>query len=80
MCSISVEPMPSSSSAPVRSVQRRPISGGKASPAEVQTRSASCSFLGKFGDASKIKPALEKYGSVEVFDSNGAPLAAAETP
>ena len=32
------------------------------------------------GDASKIKPALEKYGSVEVFDSNGAPLAAAETP
>jgi predicted Zn-dependent peptidase len=32
------------------------------------------------GDASKIKPALEKYGSVEVFDTNGAPLAATETP
>jgi predicted Zn-dependent peptidase len=29
------------------------------------------------GDASKIKPALEKYGSVEVFDTNGVPLAAA---
>jgi predicted Zn-dependent peptidase len=29
------------------------------------------------GDAGKIKPALEKYGNVEVFDTNGAPLAAA---
>ena len=28
------------------------------------------------GDASKIGTALEKYGAVEVFDSNGAPLAA----
>ena len=28
------------------------------------------------GDASKIGPALEKYGAVEIFDSNGAPLAA----
>ena len=26
------------------------------------------------GDASKIKEPLEKYGSVEVFDANGAPL------
>jgi len=32
------------------------------------------------GDSSKIKPALEKYGRVEVFDTNGAPLAATETP
>jgi zinc protease len=30
------------------------------------------------GDASKIKPVLEKYGTVEVFDTNGAPLTAAE--
>ena len=28
------------------------------------------------GDASKIKPVLERYGTVEVFDANGAPLAA----
>jgi zinc protease len=28
------------------------------------------------GDASKIKVGLEKYGNVEVFDTNGAPLAA----
>jgi len=30
------------------------------------------------GDASKIKSPLEKYGPVEVFDANGAPLAAAQ--
>lgn len=30
------------------------------------------------GDAGKIKPILEKYGKVEVFDTNGAPVAAAE--
>ena len=24
------------------------------------------------GDASKIKPVLEKYGAVEVYDANGA--------
>jgi predicted Zn-dependent peptidase len=30
------------------------------------------------GDASKIKPALEKYGRVEIFDTNGMPLAAAQ--
>jgi predicted Zn-dependent peptidase len=28
------------------------------------------------GDAGKIKATLEKYGKVEVFDSNGAPLPA----
>lgn len=28
------------------------------------------------GDASKIKAGMEKYGNVEVFDTNGAPLAA----
>jgi predicted Zn-dependent peptidase len=28
------------------------------------------------GDASKIKPVLERYGTVAVFDANGAPLAA----
>lgn len=28
------------------------------------------------GDAQKIKPVLEKYGPVEVYDSNGAPAAA----
>ena len=28
------------------------------------------------GDASRIKAALEKYGNVDVFDTNGAPLAA----
>ncbi len=28
------------------------------------------------GDASKIKAGMEKYGTVEVFDANGAPLAA----
>ncbi len=27
------------------------------------------------GDASKIKPVLEQYGRVEVYDSNGAPVA-----
>jgi zinc protease len=26
------------------------------------------------GDAEKIKPILEQYGKVEVFDVNGAPL------
>ena len=31
------------------------------------------------GDATKIKSVLEKYGAVEVYDSNGA-LAAAEKP
>ena len=28
------------------------------------------------GDAQKIKPSLEKYGSIELYDSNGAPAAA----
>ena len=28
------------------------------------------------GDADKIKPILEQYGKVEVFDANGAPLQA----
>ena len=49
MCSISVEPMPSRSSVPVRSVQRLPISGGSASPAEVQTRRAELLTIGKAG-------------------------------
>jgi predicted Zn-dependent peptidase len=31
------------------------------------------------GDSSKIKAGLEKYGAVEVFDTNGAPLAAIQT-
>ncbi|HKY08795.1 MAG TPA: pitrilysin family protein [Candidatus Binatia bacterium] len=30
------------------------------------------------GDASKIKPALEKYGTVAIFDANGAPLAGSQ--
>ena len=32
------------------------------------------------GDASKIKPGLEKYGAVEVFDASGAPLASIQHP
>jgi predicted Zn-dependent peptidase len=28
------------------------------------------------GDATKIKAVLEKYGTVEVYDTNGAPVAA----
>jgi predicted Zn-dependent peptidase len=32
------------------------------------------------GDASKIKAPLEKYGTVEVFDTSGAPLAAVQQP
>jgi predicted Zn-dependent peptidase len=28
------------------------------------------------GDASQIKPILEKYGSVEIFDTDGKPLLA----
>ena len=39
MCSISVEPMPSRISTPSASVQRRPMSAGSASPADMQTRS-----------------------------------------
>lgn len=31
------------------------------------------------GDSSKIKAGLERYGAVEVFDTNGAPLAAIQT-
>jgi predicted Zn-dependent peptidase len=30
------------------------------------------------GDASKIKPVLERYGAVEVFNADGAPLAASQ--
>jgi zinc protease len=32
------------------------------------------------GDADKIKPILEEYGKVEVFDANGAPLPGAAKP
>jgi zinc protease len=32
------------------------------------------------GDAEKIKPILEQYGKVEVFDANGAPLLGAAKP
>lgn len=28
------------------------------------------------GDATKIKAVLEKYGAVEVYDTNGAPVSA----
>jgi hypothetical protein len=30
------------------------------------------------GDGSKIKGILEQYGKVEVFDSNGTPVVAAQ--
>ena len=32
------------------------------------------------GDADKIKPILEQYGKVEVFDANGVPLLGAAKP
>ena len=41
ICSISVEPMPSRMSTPTMSDQRRPMSAGSASPAEMQRRSRS---------------------------------------
>jgi hypothetical protein len=52
MCSISVEPMPSRTSTPKCSVQRRPMSAGSASPAETQTRVATSSRRGSVGAAS----------------------------
>jgi len=52
MCSISVEPMPSRMSTPVLSFQRLPMSAGKASPAEMQRRSAANSSFGNSGLAS----------------------------
>src|SRR5450432_3418535 len=38
ICSISVEPIPSRISTPATDFQRRPISAGSASPAEIQRR------------------------------------------
>ena len=32
------------------------------------------------GDASKVRQALAPYGTVEVYDTNGKPVAAAEKP
>jgi hypothetical protein len=47
MCSISVDPMPSITSTPVRAVQARATSSGSASPADVHSRSASSLAGGK---------------------------------
>ncbi len=63
MCSISVEPMPSRISTPVRSVQRLPSPSGSASPAEVQILSFNCHSLGK-GRASE-KRGIERGNAVE---------------
>src|SRR5260370_34908582 len=53
ICSISVEPIPSTISTPVRVFQARPISSGSASPAEVHSRRVSPSRLGRSSQTSK---------------------------
>ena len=52
MCSISVEPMPSSTSQPKRAAKRSPVSFGSGSPAEMQRRRRTSARAGNSGDAS----------------------------
>ena len=52
MCSISVEPMPSTMSTPKCCLKRSPNSAGRASPAEETSRSATASRAGSLGCAS----------------------------
>ena len=52
MCSISVEPMPSTMSTPYCALKRSPISAGSASPADDTSRIATWSRAGSCGCAS----------------------------
>ena len=52
MCSISVEPMPSITSMPIRALKRSPNSAGSASPADEASLKAKAERSGRTGDAS----------------------------